>query len=195
MSDSTDEPDEGRQIERLLWAWEQGDLEAFRELFELLYRELRRMAHHYLRRELHATMQTTELVHEIYTRLFRSTVELTDRRHFLNLAARSMRQVLVEQARSRSAGKRNGWKVELKEAIDAPAASIPDEELLAFDEVLRRLEALDKRKAQAVELHGLFGFTIEETAGLLEVDRSTVHRDWVFAKAWLRKELDGREGR
>ena len=181
-------------VTQLLIAWGQGDQEAFHGLFTLVYEELKRLAHRHLLRENHPTLQTTELVHEAYVKLFRNApMELQDRRHFLNVAARAMRQVLVERARSRSAGKRNGVTVELNDVLESSLATVPDEELIALDEALRRMEGVSERKARVVELYGFIGFTVEETAEILDVDRTTVFRDWNFAKAWLSRELKGKE--
>ncbi len=154
------------------------------------YDELRRLAARAMRdqREDH-TLQPTALVHEVYLKLASSTHEPVDRAHLLATAARAMRQILVDHARSRSSEKRGCGAIKVTLSLaDTPAAPrILD--LLAFDEALRRLEALDEQQVRIVELRYLVGLSVEETAEALGVSPRTVKRDAAMAKAWLFREL------
>lgn len=181
-----------RQVTRLLHDWQAGSPEAFEELLPLVYSELKRLAHHALGRESrHPTLQTTALVHEAYVRLVGADLELEDRRHFLRIAARAMRQVLVDDARKRKSQKRGGGAVPVP--VDEVAELVPDPttgpDLLDLDEALARLLAHDERKGRAVELHYFAGLSYDETAEALGISAATVHRDLRLAKAWLLKEL------
>ena len=151
-----------------------------------VYQELRRLAASYLRRERPGqTLQATALVHEAYLRLANTSVAWNDRRHFVALAARSMRQILVERARARGAQKR--WagmdRVTLTEAL---AVANPDDAMLpALDEALTRLEAIDPEQARLVELRYFVGLSIEEAADTLGMSPATLKRRWALARAWL----------
>jgi RNA polymerase sigma factor (TIGR02999 family) len=156
----------------------------------VVYRELRRLAGAYLRREKPGqTLQATALVHEAYLRLAGRGAPWTDERHFLAIAARSMRQILVERARARGAEKR--WarldRVSLSDAL--PAASVEDAMLQALDEALARLEQLDPEQARIVELRYFVGLGIDETADALGISPATLKRRWALARAWLLREL------
>jgi RNA polymerase sigma-70 factor (ECF subfamily) len=153
---------------------------------EEVYQELRRLAASYMRRERPGqTLQATALVHEAYLRLASTSVVWNDRRHFVALAARSMRQILVERARARGAQKR--WagldRVTLTEAL---AVANPDDAMLpALDEALTKLEALDPEQARIVELRYFVGLSIEDAADALGMSPATLKRRWALARAWL----------
>ena len=155
-----------------------------------VYHELRRLAGAYLRRERPGqTLQATALVHEAYLRLAGAGRPWTDRNHFLGIAARSMRQILVDRARARGAQKR--WagleRVSLTNVLAARTAE--DDMLPALDEALARLEALDPEQARIVELRYFAGLGIEETAAALSISPATLKRRWALARAWLFREL------
>ena len=161
----------------------------------LVYSELRRLAHHYLRQERSGhTLQPTALVHEVYLRLAPQRAAAAgwdDRGHFVGVAAHLMRQILVEYARGRGRAKRGGKdrkRVPLDESIAVidPASC---DEWEALDEALNRLARLSPRQAHIVELRYFGGLTVEEAAGILNVSPKTVKRDWSIARAWLRREL------
>ena len=188
---------EAHDVTRLLHAWNDGDEQALDRLTPLLYRELHRIAHRYLRRERqNHTLQTTALVNESYVRLIKwRNIRWQNRAQFLGVLAQLMRRVLVDFARSRAYDKRGGALalVTLDEA-DAAAPTRP-REILALDEVLQTLSAIDRRKGQIVELRFFGGLTLQETAEVLNVSSRTVLREWDLAKAWLRRELEGSGGR
>ena len=179
------------EITRLLEAWREGDNAALDALTPLVHKELRRLAHRCLRRERRdAALQTTELVNEAYLKLVDcSRVRWQDRAHFFAISAQLMRRTLVDLARSRRYAKRGGEaiRVTFDEALEAQAVQTPD--WIALDDALKALEAVDARKSRVVELRFLGGLSVEETAEVLQVSPDTVHRDWRFAKAWLRREL------
>ena len=180
----------GDDVTALLLAWGEGDREALDRLIPLVYDELRALAHRELRRE-HAdhTLGTTALVNEAYLRLVdRSRAHLESHRHFLNLAARVMRNVLVDEARKRLAGKRGGGAVKVS-LDDAPEPAAQPDRLLAFDEVLTRLEAFDPRMSRLVELRFFGGLTLEQAAETLGISTTTAWRDWNLAKAWVHDTL------
>ena len=157
--------------------------------FALVYQDLRRLASHIRRGRSGETLVTTALVNESYLKLAASsTFAAKDREHFLAIAARAMRQILVDAARRRTAQKRGGGvMVTLHEGMAAGA--LDQDQLLALDEALQRLEAIDERRARIAE-HRLFaGLTPDEIAAVLEVSRSTVERDWRAARAWLAVQL------
>jgi RNA polymerase sigma factor (TIGR02999 family) len=163
------------------------------ELAQAVYHELRRLAAGYMRRERPGqTLQATALVHEAYLRLAQSDPVWTDRHHFIGIAARSMRQILVERARARGAQKR--WagmdRVTLSETLIG--AGHEDAMLPALDEALARLEQIDAEQARIVELRYFVGLTNEETAEALHLSSATVKRRWSLARAWLFRELAGK---
>jgi RNA polymerase sigma factor (TIGR02999 family) len=180
-----------QEITELLSAWQAGDEEARNRLVPLVYRELRRRAHHYLRRERgDHTLQTTALVHEAYLRLVgQDRVCWQNRSHFFGVAAQLMRRILVDYARSQKRRKRGGDR--LRVPFEETAFVSPDKsaEILAVDDALRRLEMLDARKSRVVELRFFGGLTVEETAGALGTSEATVARDWEAARAWLHREI------
>jgi len=173
-----------------------GEAAASRELFPIVYEELRGLARGLLRRERPGhTLQTTALIHEAYLRLVdRSLAGVDSRTHFVAIAARCMRQILVDHARVRGAQKRGGDR-ERNPLDDAVAAFEQDgTDLVALHEALERLGAADERKARVVELRFFGGLTIEEAASVLGVSPKTIEADWHLARAWLRRELDGGTG-
>jgi RNA polymerase sigma factor (TIGR02999 family) len=158
----------------------------------LVYDELRRLAHHYVRRERPGhTLQSTALVHEAFVRLTgHAPPQWGDRAHFFGIAAHLMRQILVEYARSRNAGKRGGAAVRM--AIDdvEDRSARPDLDIVALDDALNDLARIDPQQSQVVELRFFSGLSIEDTAQVLEISESTVKRDWNTARVWLFRELD-----
>ena len=178
-------------VTRLLRQWSGGDQGALNELVPLIYAELRQIAHHRLRREPpNRTVNTTGLVHDAYMKLMDlQQAHFRDRAHFLAMASRVMRRLLVDQARARRAAKRGGGveALELDEAIWV--SEIQADGLAELDDALRRLEALDPRQGQIVEQRYFGGLTLEETAEALAVSLATVKRELRFAHAWLAAEL------
>src|SRR5881398_3853001 len=179
------------RVTQLLEQWSHGDGAALAELTPLVYEELRRLAHHFMegQRPEH-TLQTTALVNEAYMRLADQTKpSWQSRAHFFAVAARAMRQILVNYAKSNQAQKRGGgaFKVELDEAaIVSPEQS---KEIVDLHEALERLATLDSRKAQVVELKYFGGLNYDEMSEVLKISPVTVRRDWEFAKLWLYTEL------
>jgi RNA polymerase sigma factor (TIGR02999 family) len=160
------------------------------DLAPLVYHELRRLAAAYMRREPPGqTLQATGLVHEAYLRLAAAGTPWTDKHHFIGIAARSMRQILVERARTRGAQKR--WAgLDRVTLSDSLAVAADQEDMLpALDDALTRLEALDAEQARIVELRFFVGFSIEETAEALGLSPATLKRRWRLARAWLHREL------
>ncbi len=180
-----------QEVTQLLAHWSQGDDDALAELTPLVYEELRRLAHHFMegQRSDH-TLQTTALVNEAYLRLADQTnPSWQNRAHFFAVAARAMRQILVNYAESHRSQKRGGGA--LKVELDEVALVSPEEskEIVNLHEALERLATLDSRKAQVVELKYFGGLNYDEMAEVLKISRVTVRRDWEFAKAWLYAEL------
>lgn len=157
----------------------------------LVYNELRRLAVRYLRRErANHTLQPTALVNEAYLRLVdQQKVEWHNRAQFFGLAARLMRNILVDHARRRQAVKRGGEPYQISVEIDSQAAAGSEFEFVALHEALERLALIDQQKARIVELRFFGGLSIEETAAILQIGHATVERDWKFARAWLWREL------
>jgi RNA polymerase sigma factor (TIGR02999 family) len=181
------------QITELLNAWGDGDASALDKLLPLVEAELRRLARHYMRgeREGHL-LQTTALVNEAYLRLIdQNGTKWQNRAHFFGIAARLMRRILVDHARAEQREKRGGHArpVPLSQAEGVGVTTAG--ELIALDEALERLAALDERKARVVELRYFGGLSVEETAEVLHVSPVTVMRDWGFARSWLRREIGG----
>ena len=180
-----------QEVTQLLANWSHGDHAALEKLIPLVYKELRRLSHHFMegQRPDH-TLQTTALVNEAYLRLADQTKpNWQSRAHFFAVAARAMRQILVSYARSNRAQKRGGGgaRIELDEAaILSPEQS---KEIVDLHEALERLGALDSRKARVVELKYFGGLNYDEIAEVLKIARMTVRRDWEFAKLWLYTEL------
>jgi len=182
-------------ISHLLNEWNAGDERALDTLTPLVYEELRLQAARYLRRERPGhTLQTTALIHEAYLRLIDAKdVNWQSRAHFFAVAANLMRRILVDHARRRDAEKRGGshLRVQLDEAL--AVANETDVDLLAIDEALDRLAAIDPQQARVVELRFFSGLSVDETAAALGVSPKTVKRDWSVARAWLRREIAGKE--
>ena len=181
------------EVTRLLNAWSAGDREALEKLLPLVYGELRRCAGAYLRRERAGhTLQPTALVHEAYLKLVGSApVAWKDRAHFYGVAARAMRQVLVDHARAHAAEKRGDGQVLVGLDAGAAASSPPRSlELLDLARARSKLATLDERQSRLVELRLFGGLTIEESAEVLKVSHMTVSRDWKHAEAWLQREMN-----
>ncbi len=183
-----EEPD----VTRLLQRWQGGDQAALDELIRAVYPELRRLAARQLRGERAGhTLQSTALVHEVYLRLVdQRRVNWQNRAHFLAIAARLARRVLLDHARRRAAWKRGlGVRPIPLEEAEVAAPMTPETDLVALDAALGRLAALDSRQARIVELRFFGGLSIEETATVLELSTGTVKRDWLTARLWLFDQL------
>ena len=179
------------EITGLLIDWGNGDKAALDRVIPMVYQELRRLAHRQMRRERAGdTLQTTALINEAYMRLVDyARVRPRDRAHFLSIAAQAMRRVLIERARSRRSAKRGSGaqKLSLDGVADVSAERGAD--LVALDEALTQLAAIDPRKSRLVELKYFGGLTNEESAEVLEISTPTVERDWRTAKMWLHREI------
>lgn len=180
-------------VTELLVKWKGGDQEALRALVPLVYQELRDVAHRYLQRERAGhTLQSTALVHEAYLRLMnQAPADTQNRAHFVAVAARLMRQILVDYARTRGAAKRGAnLRVEM-ELENSPAEPLGNQgaDLVALDDALTALAERDEQQTRIIELRYFGGLTIEETAEVLEISPATVKRDWNMARAWLGREL------
>lgn len=184
-------PDAG-EVTRLLQAWHAGDEDAYRQVSAILYDELRRQAVRCMRGERPGiTLQATALVHEAFMRLAGAgEVDWQDRKHFLAIAARTMRRVLVDLVREKAAAKRGARPeaVPLEFDIVAEGPSLVD--LIALDQALETLSTFDARKVRVIELRFFAGLTVDETAEVLEVAPDTVARDWRLARTWLLQELE-----
>jgi len=181
-----------QQITQLLLAWGKGEQQALEKMIPLVHKELHRLAHRYMSRQRPGhTLQTTALLNEAYLRLVDSSqVRWQNRAHFHAISAQVMRRVLVDWARSRNYLKRGGQarKVSFDEALVVSEERGAD--LVALDDALKALAAVDSRKGRVVELRFFGGLSAEETAAVLKVSPDTVLRDWKLAKAWLLRELD-----
>lgn len=180
------------EVTALLHAWHAGDEDAYRRLSSILYGELRRRAAHYMRRKRPGdTLQTTALVHETFVRLAGARqVDWQDRKHFLAVAARTMRRLLVDLARAQGSAKRGARAVHLPLQSDVAVGGPPPLDLIALDAALETLATLDARKVRVIELRFFAGLTVDETAQVLDVSADTVARDWRMARTWLLRELD-----
>ncbi len=181
-----------QDVTAILIQWSEGDRAALDQLMPLLYDELHRIAERQFRRESpDNTLQPTALVNEVYLRIINQRgVSWQNRAHFFGIAARIMRQILVDRARARNAAKRGGrdYKLDLTVVSDVPAErSQPD--LLALDQALERLAEFDESQSRIVELKFFGGLSIEEIAEVTGVSPATVKREWALAKAWLFREL------
>ena len=181
------------EITKLLKAWAGGDKAALDRLAPLVYGELRQMAHRYMGRENPGnSLQTTALVHEAYLKLAGADgMEWNDRAHFFAVSAQMMRRILVDAARMRAADKRGGAlaRVELNESVDGMEDR--SAELVALDDALEALAAVDARKAKVVEMRFFGGLSAAETAAVLKISEPSVLRDWKLARAWLMREMGG----
>lgn len=176
-------------VTQLLLEWRGGSQQALDALMPVVYDELRRLAQHYMRGERpEHTLQATALVNEAYLRLVDMKVSWQDRAHFFAVAARLMRRMLVDHARTQHRAKREGGpKVSLDDALEVSCK--PASDLLALDEALEELSTFDQRKSEIVELHFFGGLSNDEVAEALGVSRATVQRELRMAKAWLNHEL------
>lgn len=180
------------EVTRLLREWAKGSESALETLTPLVYAELRRLAGNYLRRERPGhTLEPTAVVHEAYLRLVGQTPpNWENRSHFYGIAARLMRQILVDHARRKQAGKRAGQRVSIDEVVSLHRERSSD--FVALDAALNALETIDPRKCRAVELHYFGGLSMEEVARALNVSPVTVRRDLRAAEAWLHREMRNR---
>jgi RNA polymerase sigma factor (TIGR02999 family) len=189
---ASEEESQRQQVSRLLADWSKEDPAARDALVAIVYKELRRLAHHYMQGErANHTLQTTALVNEAYLRLTDLTrMQWRDRAHFFAMAATLMRRVLVDHARERARDKRGGGVV-FTALEDEPMAAPSSIDALALDEALDRLAAIDPQHARIVELRYFAGLTIEETSEALRISPATVKREWTWARAWLYQQLGG----
>ncbi len=177
-------------VSLLLHAAGNGDAEALEALLPLLYDELHQLAHRQRRRQgAPSTLNTTALLHEAYLKLANADGSFEDRAHFFRIAAKSMRQILVDYARRRRAAKRGGGEAPATYEDEVFGVDRRSEELIALDEALERLAALSPRQAEIVSMRYFAGFTIPETADILGISAATVSRDWTAAQAWLQQEM------
>lgn len=185
MVDATPE-----KISQLLFDWKNGNLLAIEELFPLVYDELRRIAHRYMRRQSGHTFQTTELIHEAYLKIVQQNeFAWQNRAHFFGVAAKAMRHILVDYARSKQQQKRGGaqFQVTLDETL--LISKDTSDEIVSLNEALEKLGKLDERKFRVVEMKFFGGLSVEEIADVLKVSAKTVKRDWQFSRTWLLREL------
>ena len=184
------------EVTQLLQKWSGGDEKARDQLMPVVYKELQRLAHYHLRREGGGhTLQTTAVVHEVYLRLCgQHELRWEDRAHFFAVAARMMRRILVDYARRQGAEKRGGSakRTPLEDALAIPAQGGVD--LVALNDAMEHLHALDARKCQVVEMRFFVGLSAKEIAAVLGTTEATVRRDWTIAKAWLYRYLQGKAG-
>jgi RNA polymerase sigma factor (TIGR02999 family) len=179
------------EVTRLLREWSQGDQAALDQLIPLVYDELHRLAHQHMRREKPGHyLQTSALINEAYIRLVEQPqIHWENRSHFFGIAARLMRRILVDEARKRNSAKRGGRAIQVS-MVDATNVSQEQAtNIVALDDALKSLEAVDSRQSEIVELRFFGGLSIEETAEVLKVSPGTVMRDWTFARAWLRNQM------
>ncbi|PYV38958.1 MAG: RNA polymerase subunit sigma-70 [Acidobacteria bacterium] len=183
------------EVTKLLLAWSQGEQAALQKLIPVVHAELSRLAHHYMSGErTDHTLQTTALVNEAYLRLVDSSqVRWQNRAHFFAVSAQLMRRILVDFARSRNYLKRGGGAQQVMLDDAMLIFKGPDIDVVALDDALSALSAVDPRKAQSVELRFFGGLTEEEAAEVLKVSPETVRRDLRLAKAWLLREMDKRQ--
>ena len=183
------------RVTKLLVRLKKGESHLYEELYPLIYEELKRLAYsHMSRQSPDHTLSRTELVHETYLKMVDQTqIDFNDRSHFLGIASRCMRQILIDYARKKRADKRGGDKQDVT-YIDELFADKDNKakELIDIDEALHRLEDLSERLSKVVEMRFFGEMTIDETAQALGISKSTVKRDWVKARGWLYKELKGR---
>ncbi|HUB79682.1 MAG TPA: sigma-70 family RNA polymerase sigma factor [Bryobacteraceae bacterium] len=186
----------GHEVTQLLRAWSEGDQGALDRLMPMVYDELYRLARHYMAVERPGhTLQATALVNEAYLRLASAGPDFKGRSHFFAIAARVMRRILVDWARSRGAQKRGGDlpMVELDQNVAPDGCGAPwgtsSEDLIAIDDALKTLAKLDARKSEIVELRFFGGLSMKETAEVLRVSEETIRKDWNITKSWLKREL------
>ena len=182
--------DRSGEVTKLLLQWKQGDGQALKQILPLVYDELRRIAHRHLQAEHgERSMQSTALVHEAYLRLVGAKpADLQNRAHFLAVASRAMRQILIDLARSRAAEKRDWGNPSNYSAL--PSLPIKhDDELLALDDALTDLSSIDERQAQIVEMRFFGGLSSPEISEVLGISRATVDREWATARIWLHRQV------
>lgn len=184
-----------QNVTQMLKAWSGGDREALDKLIPVVYDHLRRQAASYLRRErVDHTLQASALINEAYLRLIEQhSMNWQNRDQFFAVAAQMMRRILVDHAKGKHREKRGGSmiKVTLGKAMEVEAGSGRGMDLIALDEALKRLGAIDEQQSRIVELRYFSGLSIEQTAKVLGISPATVKRDWRMAKAWLRREIGG----
>lgn len=193
----TTTPQKTHEVTQLLVSWGNGDEAALEQLIPLVHSELRRLAKRYMNGERPGhTLQTTALVNEAYLRLVDwKNVRWENRSHFFAVSAQMMRRILVDFARQRATHKRDaGVRVMTLDGV-ADIGQMKDDSLIALDDALNALHALDERKSRIVELRFFGGLSVEETAEVLKISRPTVIREWTKAKAWLYRELSNTETR
>ena len=180
-----------QQISRLLSDWSNGNQRALDRLMPVVYDELRRMARNYLRQQpANHSFQTTELIHEAYLKLAKNGDQnWQNKEHFFGVAAKAMRHILVDYARSRQSQKHGGGLRMESLADHMTSSEHQSGQLVALDDALKDLESMDARKAQVVELKFFGGLTNDEVADLMKISTETVKRDWRFARTWLLREL------
>ena len=182
-------------VTALLLQWRDGDRAAFDRLFPLVYKELRRLAEGYMRRQRAGhTLQTSALINETYLRLIdHKNMRWQNRAHFFAVAAQAMRRILVDHARRRGYAKRGGGA--LRVSLDESATIVAERsaELVELDEALNELARFDERKSRIVELRYFGGLSVEETAHVLQVSPATVMREWRGAKLWLLRTMSGKD--
>jgi len=179
------------RINRLLQDWGRGNQQAREALIPVVYDELRRLARRHLRHErADHTLQSAALVNEAYLRLARQEPpQWQNRAHFFGVAAQMMRHILVDHARNRLAAKRGGGAPRLTLEVDVALEQRADVDLIALDAALEKLAALDSQQSRLIELRFFGGLSIEETAVVMGVSPATVKREWMTARAWLRREM------
>lgn len=184
---------DSHEISLLLVDWGKGDELALEQLMPLVYDELRRMAKRYMSRQPAGhTFQTTELIHETYLKLAKQDERnWQNRAHFFGVAAKAMRHILVDYARTKHSQKRGGWQERITLADDAVSTKSNSKEIIALDDALKNLEQIDVRRSRVVELKFFGGLTMEEIAEVLNISSDTVKRDWKFARTWLLREVLG----
>jgi RNA polymerase sigma factor (TIGR02999 family) len=178
------------QVTQLLQHWKQGDEQALHGLIPVVYKELKHVAHYHLQSERSDhTLQSTALVHEVYLRLLGSQpADLQNRAHFIAIASRLMRQILVDYARARQAQKRDGgYKIAVEDLAALPGTG--DADLLALDSALDELSRIDERQGKIVEMKFFGGLSAPEISQVLGISRATVDRDWTTARVWLHREM------
>lgn len=183
--------DTSQQITLLLIDWSKGEKYALEQLMPLVYDELRQMARRYMSQQPSGhTFQATELIHETYLKIAAGEEQnWENRNHFFGVAAKAMRHILVDYARSKSRQKRGGWQNRVTFTEDVAVSSSNPKEIIALDDALNRLGILDERKVRVVEMKFFGGLKVGEIAKVLKISNETVMRDWSFAKTWLLREL------
>lgn len=183
--------EDSHQITSLLIDWSKGNEYALEQLMPLVYEELRMMARRHMSKQpSEHTLQATELIHETYLKIAGSKEQnWQNREHFFGVAAKAMRHILVDYAKSKHRIKRGGWQNRVTFTEDVAVSSSNPKEIIALDDALNRLGNLDERKVRVVEMKFFGGLKVEEISNILKISPETVYRDWNFAKTWLLREL------